>query len=548
MSENEKKRRLEYRKKRRRLLIIQSVIAVFLGLAIVAASVVYFTFNANSYVNYTEQSTIDYKVYLKPNNEYEDDYLGKDQSYIASIVDYVYIDFGYRILLDSEWANYSANYAVDAKLTIKDDTNKKAIYTHDYPLVANTNFVSGGNNELLIVEQISVDYDQYNDFATNFKNIYNLSNVSCYLDVTMRISTTGECAEIGDTDFGSCSFSLNIPLTKQTIEINMLSSIPQGKQSSITCESCVNRNIFKYVAFGAAGLEILVLFIILVYAYSTRNHDINYEIKIKRLVSAYKSYIQKIINEFCYDGYQLVMVETFNQMLDIRDTINSPILMSENADKTCTTFLIPTNNGILYVHEIKVEDYDEIYGINNQQEIVDAVIENASILEDTDDLAATELEDAGFTNRVSYDYSFQAKLHLSNEFTREFYQEISSFVQSYGLKVNRSWNKERIQIGKKTYAILSFKGLKLVASFALNPADYQDTKYKLVDVSETKKFAQVPAQMKVTSARKANWVKELLGIMLEQDGVENMNLNVEVQKIRAKTKKKLIKEKLIKIK
>jgi hypothetical protein len=52
----------------------------------------------------------------------------------------------------------------------------------------------------------------------------------------------------------------------------------------------------------------------------------------------------------------------FTDLLEIRDTIQSPILMSENEDQTCTTFMIPTNTKILYVFEVKVEDYDDIYG------------------------------------------------------------------------------------------------------------------------------------------------------------------------------------------
>ena len=136
---------------------------------------------------------------------------------------------------------------------------------------------------------------------------------------------------------------------------------------------------------------------------------------------------------------------------------------------------------------------------------------------------------------------------MASDETRAFFNEISAFAQSYGLKVNRSWSKERIQLGRKTYAILSFRGLKLAVSFALNPADYENTKYKLKDVSSLKKFAQVPAQMKITSSRKVNWVKELFNDMLSKDGVENKNLPVEVAQIKPKSKQKLIKENLIKL-
>ena len=184
------------------------------------------------------------------------------------------------------------------------------------------------------------------------------------------------------------------------------------------------------------------------------------------------------------------------------------------------------------MYEIKVEDYDEIYA-------------PAVLVEE--ELAVTEDESVDFRNSLKYNYSFISKLHLSSEYTRDFYREIATFIRSYGLKVNTSWNKERIQVGKKTYAILSFKGLKLTVSFALNPADYEGTKYKFVDVSNVKKFSQVPAQMKITSNRKVTWVKELLLDMLKRDGVEDKALDITVAKIKPKTKTKLIKENLIKI-
>ena len=62
------------------------------------------------------------------------------------------------------------------------------------------------------------------------------------------------------------------------------------------------------------------------------------------------------------DGYQVLALTSFNEMLDIRDTVQSPILMYENEDKTCATFFIPTQSKTLYLYEIKVDDYDQIYG------------------------------------------------------------------------------------------------------------------------------------------------------------------------------------------
>ena len=39
--------------------------------------------------------------------------------------------------------------------------------------------------------------------------------------------------------------------------------------------------------------------------------------------------------------------------------IGKVIIMSENMDKTCTRFVIPTNSKILYMHEIIVKGYED---------------------------------------------------------------------------------------------------------------------------------------------------------------------------------------------
>ena len=43
-------------------------------------------------------------------------------------------------------------------------------------------------------------------------------------------------------------------------------------------------------------------------------------------------------------------------MLEIRDTVQQPILMSEDQFKRGTYFMIPTNTKIMYVYGLKVTD------------------------------------------------------------------------------------------------------------------------------------------------------------------------------------------------
>lgn len=116
---------------------------------------------------------------------------------------------------------------------------------------------------------------------------------------------------------------------------------------------------FKTTAIVLGVVDVIAILLLVAFIYFTRTPDITYTARVKKILSQYKSYIQRINNLFETHGYQIVMVDTFEEMLEIRDTIQAPILMYENADKTCAKFMIPTDSKLLYVYRIEIEGYVE---------------------------------------------------------------------------------------------------------------------------------------------------------------------------------------------
>jgi hypothetical protein len=99
---------------------------------------------------------------------------------------------------------------------------------------------------------------------------------------------------------------------------------------------------------GAIWLCIFVVF--------TRNKHIYYARKVKSLMTNYKAYIQKILDEYDTTDYQVIRVAEFTELLEIRDTVRQPIFMYENEDKTASKFFVVTCVNSIYSYEIKVED------------------------------------------------------------------------------------------------------------------------------------------------------------------------------------------------
>lgn len=203
------------------------------------------------------------------------------------------------------------------------------------------------------------------------------------------MDVAGSCESFEDNAHNEYVVTLNVPLDTKIVNMSVESSVEDGQNQIIACENGVAKTVFLVLTIVFAVISVILAGLFVAFIILTRNTDINYEIKIKKIVSSYKSFIQRINNPFNEEGYQILMVDTFVEMLEIRDTINSPVLMNENEDKTCTRFLIPTNTKILYVFEVKVEDYDEIYA-EPEEELV--------ILEE---VPTEELEEAIHTSDVA---------------------------------------------------------------------------------------------------------------------------------------------------
>ncbi len=359
MSEKEKKRRALYRKNREKWIFTQIVIAAVVAVAILISSIVAYQLNKTYYIGYREGGSIDYNVFLKDNEFFEENHLGRDQSYVASLIDKIIADYSYEIDMDADDVNYQYSYSIKSRLEIIDNTSKVAIFNPERELVNVQNKSQNSASRLRINEIVVINYDEYNDLANKFLDTYELTSTTSNIVVTLNVDVLSDCNAFSGSSVDSYTSELRIPLTTKTVNIEMTSAVPDEEAKMIACTRGAGFEAFKTTAIVLSVIEVLLVLLLVAFIYLTRTEDITYTAKVKKILSQYKSYIQKINNMFESSGYQKIYVDTFDEMLEIRDTIQAPILMHENEDKTCTKFLIPTDSKLLYVYEIKIEGYSE---------------------------------------------------------------------------------------------------------------------------------------------------------------------------------------------
>lgn len=545
MSNEEKKRREEYKKKRMKLIIIQLCVLVVLTLVSICFFITYAQKEKDYYINYTENSDINYKVYLNDNDFYEEEYLEEGQSYVAMLIKNMIAEFEYNLNMESSDVKYTYSYRIDAELNIIDQNSKLVIFNKPYNLVEEKSFQSV-SDRLTINEEVNIDYNMYNNVVIDFYEEYSSANKSSFLLVSAHIDVSSSCDQFADENKNSHVISLQIPLAVEMVKIDVLSNASNTDAKILACDREINKDysLTAGIVFGA--IDVLFAIFVSLFIYFTRDTHINYLIRIKKIVKSYKSFIQKINNVFDMTGYQVLYVDTINEMLEIRDTLSSPILMSENEDRTCTQFIITTNNKIVYVYEVKVDNYDEIY--NSVEELPENVEPSDSTMEIDSNITDIKEENEvnNIFNGLRYSYSFEARLILSSIDSKVYYSQIVKFIKEYGVKIVRSFKHERVYIGRKTIGLIHYRGNTLCLAFAPEVEKFLENKHKVFNMSEVSRYDDTPLMMKINSNRKVKYAIHLLTKLFEEQEIENKQLNVKEEKIPTKSKKTLIKAGLIK--
>ncbi len=354
MSDTQSRLKEKYKRSRSRLIVLQGAVITVLTLLVIISAVTYAYISGTYYIEYTETGDIDYKVRLKDNGFYSTDYLGKDMTYVSSLVDGIIANLKYEFNTDAEDRYYDYSYNVEAELKITDKRSGEAIFAPVYPIKSGQRTTQSTNDMLRINELVVIDYGMYNGLATDFVNTYELTDAVSTLCVRMTVTVYGDGTSLDGATSSAYTSALNIPLADKTVNIEMTSSVPTAEKKLIACDAGAVREVFGIAAAVLAAVDVIAVLLLIAFVCLTRTKDITYAGRIRKILSHYKAYIQKITAPFDKTGYNVVFVDKFDELLEIRDTVSSPILMY--GDEASTEFVIPTDSGILYWHEIRLED------------------------------------------------------------------------------------------------------------------------------------------------------------------------------------------------
>lgn len=336
---------------KRKSLIIRDIIVIAFIFIVTAMLAIEVKKENKTQLNivYTENSNLDYKVYLKENDFFDEDYWEEDNQYIASLIDYIEANFKYELEASKPNIDYQYTYKIVAEVNVEDKTNHKSLYKFSEELIDGKIYDFNTSSKLCINEPVKVDYNRYNDIIKRFVDLYDLNNSIASVTVNMYVNVLDDTPK-DTTKPDIPAISLNIPLTTETMAIDIESNLVN--ENDINVCTTINKGKYLFGTILLAVLDIILVIKLIIFINDTKNEKAVYNMRLRKIMSNYGSYIQKLNNEYDFEGHQILEIKSFEDLLQIKETLNKPILMTEKSLAMETYFFIPSDDNV-YIYELK---------------------------------------------------------------------------------------------------------------------------------------------------------------------------------------------------
>lgn len=284
-----------------------------------------------SSITYQEKNTIDYKVYLKENDFFEENYLGEGKAYITTLIDYLDVAFNNKVSFNKETSGNYSYYIKGTILATKPNEKNVKYWEKEYILseVKTVDFANQTN--LNSSNSVKIDYQKYNDLLLEFRQNYKIAfDGSLLVELVFRNNIINDGQSFNEESISS----LSIPLTQATIEVPV--EIDESERTkTIQLEDDKEETLNRYqiavtIYVGVLAFEVFML------SFRTRKiKDKNsYEEKLKRIMKEYDYIIVNLNTPINLRNMNVIDVSEFNELIDAHSEVRQPINLKQYKNKS----------------------------------------------------------------------------------------------------------------------------------------------------------------------------------------------------------------------
>ncbi len=333
--------------------VIGTILFFLLSIFLFVSSI---SIKAKSNVTYRQNSNVDYKVFLKPNDYYNENYLNKNMQYIASLIDNIDVSFNYNFNVNQN-INYRYTYYIKADVSVTDSTDKtKVIYSKTDRLTEPSVVTMNSSNGFNIHQNTKIDYSKYNDMVKSFKSSYAIS-ANSNLTLSLCVQIEDEKGNIIRNFESPDTMKLVIPLTEQMIDISIdYKEVNNSNNASIYREFGISNKTTLILSIISIITSVIFLISLIIFIKKTSPKKTIYDTTLARILRDYDRVIVNSKKSVNVDG-DIIDVKSFNELIDVRDNLEKPIIFSE-VHKGLKSVFIVKNANENYRYTLKLADLE----------------------------------------------------------------------------------------------------------------------------------------------------------------------------------------------
>lgn len=273
-------------------------------------------------INYSDVNNVKYKVYLKENDFYKEKYLEMNRAYVASLIDYIDIDFDYLFNIE-KLTKMNFDYQIVAELIIENPKGTRFV-DEKYTIKELTNKELNNGGTLNILENVKIDYSYYNRLANIFK-IETGVDINGYLNVYLDINKKTDESLNYKIDENIKS-NIKIPLSERALEINFDSNNDKTYKQ-VTPVGKIKFNL-EYLIVEIMLFIISAIFLVRIvyYIMLVSKSKTPYDKYVSKLLKDYDRLVVETKTNIELSKYNVIKINSFTELLDVRDNLKLPII------------------------------------------------------------------------------------------------------------------------------------------------------------------------------------------------------------------------------
>ncbi|NLC67744.1 MAG: DUF5305 domain-containing protein [Clostridiaceae bacterium] len=313
---------------------------------------------------YAQKGEANYRVFLKPNDLYDEESMDEGKIYITQIVDYIKVNFAYNFQGNMP-ADIKGDYEIVAVMegyTVQNEV-ERTIWKKVFPVVEKTN-IKAHKESILIDGEALIKLEEYAEYAKNLMETLKISSIN-KLCVQMNVNLTAKADNGGISVQGKMSPTIEIPLNINYFMIGKSGreekpgKVEESRQVQIPADKRI------IILNGAIILVlILTLLYLIIFTKAPTREDI-YIKKFRRMFKSHGNRLAALDDKFNAPDKHFCSVRTIDDLVKIADELGKPVLYEYNPNYMQIIKFYVIDDPWIYM--LNVREY--IYGLIDKDTI-----------------------------------------------------------------------------------------------------------------------------------------------------------------------------------